>query len=131
MSVESMIYKELVDDAGVGVLVGDRIYPLVVPQDVARPFVMYERLASNLGYTHDGIESVQKAPFRFTLADGTYAEVADAHEALVEALDVPVVGDGTTHIFGVLFSQADDGYDGETGMFSRTVMADVIYRYGN
>lgn len=130
MTVETMIYKELVDDAGVGALCGDRIYPLVVPQDAARPFVMYERLAGEVVYSHDGPDAVQTAGFRLTMAGESYASAAGVETAVRSALDVPVVGDGSTAIYAVLFGQADDGFDHESGLFSRTVTVDVVYRYG-
>lgn len=129
MTVETVIYKELVDDAGVGALAGDRIYPLVAPQDVAMPYIVYERLAQDLEYDHSGPIAVQTAPFRLTIGAESYASAAEVEAAIATALDVPVVGDGSVRIFGVFLSGADDNVNLETGTFARTVMAEVVYGY--
>lgn len=129
LTVETMIYRELVDDAGVGALCGDRIYPLVVPQDAARPFVMYERLAGELAYSHDGPDAIQTVGMRLMIGAESYASAAAVDLAIRSALDVPVTGDGSTGVYAVLFGQADDGYEHESGLYSRTVMIDVVYQY--
>lgn len=43
MSIEAVIYSRLSGFAGLAALVGNRIYPIVVPQDAPLPAVVYRR----------------------------------------------------------------------------------------
>lgn len=56
MSVEQDVYDRLAADATVAGLVGTRIYPVLLPQNVAMPAIVYSRVAS---VPHDDLELAQ------------------------------------------------------------------------
>ncbi len=45
-NVEAVLYSKLTSFAGVTALVADRVYPLLAPQDITRPFITYQRISS-------------------------------------------------------------------------------------
>jgi len=47
MSAESILYTILAADVGVTALVGTRIYPDLIPQGKAPPYIGYERVATD------------------------------------------------------------------------------------
>ncbi|MGL4480450.1 MAG: DUF3168 domain-containing protein [Aeromonas veronii] len=47
MSAESSLYAILTADAGVIALVGDRIYPDLIPEGKVAPYIGYERVATD------------------------------------------------------------------------------------
>lgn len=49
MSAESTVFTTLRDDAGVGAVCADRIYPLKLPQGATLPAVTYQRITADHG----------------------------------------------------------------------------------
>lgn len=45
MSIDQAVYETLGQYAGLSALVGARIYPEVAPQDVARPYVVWQEIS--------------------------------------------------------------------------------------
>lgn len=46
MSLKQALFQVLRDDAPVGAIVVDRIYPGIAPRDAALPFITYQRISS-------------------------------------------------------------------------------------
>ncbi len=42
MAIEAALFDVLKDDAGVGTVCGDRIYPLLAPDNAVKPYIVYE-----------------------------------------------------------------------------------------
>lgn len=87
MILEEGIYAHLTDDAGVAALVGTRIYPLQVPQDVTLPAVAYQRISGPRDHAHDGPTGLVRARVQFSALGSTYLEAKTVTEALRAALD--------------------------------------------
>ena len=68
MNIEEALYSKLTGDAGVAALVSTRIYPNVVPQDIALPAVAYQRISTVRDMAHDGPTGVAHARFQFTVS---------------------------------------------------------------
>lgn len=127
MTIESCIAKALVDDSGVHAVCADRIYPVIAPQDIVKPFIVYERLSVEEEQTHDGVTWLQMGRFRFTCGGLKYADVVAADAALRSALYGGVSGDGSVAIIASFFEQPDDSFFLESNMFTRQCYLDIQY----
>lgn len=52
--IETAVYSALTGNATVAGLVGSRVYPLVAPQDVALPLLVYQRISQSPVVSHSG-----------------------------------------------------------------------------
>ena len=73
MTIETGLNAHLLADGGVAAIVGDRVYPINVPQDVDLPAVAYMRISGAPDYTHDGESGLESARFQFTCEALTYS----------------------------------------------------------
>jgi hypothetical protein len=87
MNIEEALYSKLTGDAGVAALVVARIYPNVVPQDIAMPAVAYQRISTVRDMAHDGPTGVAHARFQFTISASTYSSARNVANAIRVALD--------------------------------------------
>ena len=87
MNIEEALYSCLTSDAGVAALVSTRIYPNVVPQDIALPAVAYQRISTTRVMAHDGPTGVANARFQFTVSASTYSSARNVANAIRTALD--------------------------------------------
>lgn len=86
MSTETVLFALLAANAGVGALVADRIYPEVAPQDVDRPFVVYQRESTQPLYTIHGTLALQSVFVSMTCYAATRASAEDIADAVIAAL---------------------------------------------
>lgn len=128
MTIESSVAKALVDDAGVHAVCADRIYPVIAPQDISKPFIVYERLSVDEERTHDGLSNVQMARLRFTCGGQKYADVVAADAAIRLALGGLVAGDGSVDVIASFFEQPDDSFFLESNMFTRQCYVEIQFK---
>lgn len=131
MTVESALAKELVDDGGVHAVCADRIYPSIAPQDITKPYVVYERMSVDQEYTMGGLSNLQMARFRLTCGGQKYADVVTADTAVRAALAGDVTGDGSVEGITCFFEQPDDAFYLEGNVFVRASYVDVQFRVGD
>lgn len=128
MTIESCVAKALVDDSGVHAVCADRIYPVIAPQDITKPFIVYERLSVEEDRTQDGVSDLQMARMRFTAGGLKYADVVAADAAIRSALGGGATGDGSVDIIVSFFEQPDDSFFMESNMFTRQCYAEIQYK---
>lgn len=87
MTVEEALYTHLTDDAGVAALVSARVYPLVAPQDVARPYLVYQRISTPRVRSHSGPSGLAHPRFQITAVASTYGSARSLANAVRAALD--------------------------------------------
>jgi hypothetical protein len=131
MTIESAVVKELIVDSGVHAVCADRIYPAVAPQDISKPYVVYERLSVDQVFTMGGASNLQTARFRFTCGGQKYAEVVAADAAVRAALTGAVTGDGSVNVIACFFEQPDDVYSMESNVYVRACYVDVQFMRGD
>ena len=85
--IETALYTILADDAGVGGVAGDRIYPIGVPQDRTLPAVTYQQIAGPRDHTFDGASGLVVGYYQVTAWAATYAAAKGLSEKLRAALD--------------------------------------------
>lgn len=86
--IEAAVYSILTADSTLAALVGTRVYPNVVPQDVALPAVAYQRISTSRVYSHSpGVSQLARPRFQFTSVANSYSDVKAVANAVRGALD--------------------------------------------
>lgn len=130
MTIEEALYYHLVNTAGVSALISTRLYPNVIPEDVAQPAATYQRISSMPILDHGGPSGMETARIQITCRATTYAVAKSVAKAVKTALDgfsgtMGGVGGVTVEYSHVENEQ--DGYNMVSG--SSTVRLDVIILY--
>lgn len=76
MSIESELVSRLEDDAGVGAVAGDRIYPTKLPQDPTYPALTYFKVSGPREYDLSGPTGWARARYQIDCWGDDYG---DAH----------------------------------------------------
>lgn len=131
MNIEQALYALLTTDTGVSALIGTRLYPLTIAQDVALPAAAYQRISGPRKHAHDGPLSVAEGRFQFTCQAATYAAAKSVANAIRQALDgyngAVTVGEDSLEIEGSFLVNELDGYEFETE--AETVRLDYLILY--
>lgn len=90
MSAESTLYGILSAAAGVTALVGTRIYPDLIPEEKATPYIGYERVSTEPAATLEGTILAEK--IGITIA--CWADTRIAAEQLADAVRTAMIGSG-------------------------------------
>lgn len=90
MSAESTLYGILSGNAGVTALVGTRIYPDLVPENVATPYIGYERIGSSAYATIHGTKLSDDVQMMIAC----WADTKLAAEALADAVEAAMLAAG-------------------------------------
>lgn len=110
-TLEEGLYAFLTANAGVFGLVGERIYPQVIPQDAPMPAVAYQRISSPREYSHyPGASGLARARMQFTCEGDSYRQAKRVAEAIRAALSgyKGVAGDVT--IGAAFLENENDSY---------------------
>lgn len=123
MTTLAGVIDQIFSVAAVTAKAQDRIFPVIAPQGVAKPYVVWRR---NGGDPLSTIASAQSRNRQFVdVLIGAYAESFDAADELSEALqDAVNAGAGGKATIGPPI----DGYEPETTLFSVTFQARLSYR---
>lgn len=104
--MESLVFSRLTGDAGVTDLVGQRVYPLRLPQEPTYPAIMYQRVSTNEAHTHDQAGGLAESRVQFDCLAVTYSQ-AQALAAAVRAALNGWVDDGNGILACLLENQID------------------------
>lgn len=113
MSGSSDLYALLSSDAGVGALVSDRIYPIVVPNDKDLPAMAYRR--SNTEYVNTITVGAVAADVSFDIICG--AKTPLEAEQLADAVEL---------VPGLTFLNRVDDFDPETEIYANVVTVQLL-----
>lgn len=94
MSLESGIFSALTNDAALSALVGSRVYPVIAPQGVTAPFVVYQPIAAIPATTRGEAHEISETLVQFSCYGETYAAATQVRAALVAALDCVAIAGG-------------------------------------
>lgn len=109
--LETEIYTALSGDTGVSHEVGDRIYPIVMPQKPVLPAVTYQRTSSEKINDLDGYCDLEKVHIMINAWGLTYDVVKRISVAIHNAINVE-----QTKFRAILVNRLD-GYDPDTGLY--------------
>ena len=87
MTIEKDIYYELNNDAIVGGLVGDRIYPLKLPQRWTLPAITYQKVSGERAHCLGGPSGRARPRFQIDCWADTYSGVKDLADGVRLCLD--------------------------------------------
>jgi len=87
VNIEEALYYHLSHTAGVTALVSTRIYPLVAPQDAARPYLVYQRISTPRVRSHSGPSGLAHPRFQITGVAASYSAARGLANAVRAALD--------------------------------------------
>ena len=77
------LFPFLAADATLAALVGNRIYPLVRPQNAALPAITYQRISAPRTASHSGDSGLTNPRYQFNCWASTYREARQIAERLV------------------------------------------------
>lgn len=130
MDPNQAIYERLIADAALAVIVGDRIYPQVAPQDVEKPYVTYRIVAFVDSENMEGSDDMPMRRYEFT----SHAELYDDAREIVAAIRTSLQAFqgmmGTCDIDSIQFSDGDagsDSYDDDEKLHQTTIDFRVFY----
>ena len=86
MSIESDLYATLSGAAGVTALVSTRIYPNLVPENVANPCIDYSLITGTKLHTLIGQNDMRRALIQISCHGDTYASAKAVAVAVIAAL---------------------------------------------
>ena len=87
MSIEQAIHGLVTGDAGVSAIIGDGLYPVMLPQGAPLPAIVYSLSDAPQQTTVDGPLGLTDARYQFSCWAKTHAAVVELSEALVSLLD--------------------------------------------
>jgi hypothetical protein len=127
-TIEEGLYAALTGNARVAGLVGERVYPEVIPQEAALPAMAYQRVSGPRPVGHGGGLGMGEARIQLTITAETYREAKAAAAAVRDLF--PFVGElgGLVEVFAGLLENEIDGYGAL--IEAPTVRLDLWFLYG-
>jgi hypothetical protein len=110
VSLESGLVAHLMADGDVADLIGSRLYPLRVPQDVVLPAVVYQVITDIEEHTHDGPSGLVQARMQMTYHGSTYSEAKSVKDAILASIDGFSGTMGSTAVASVESQAASDSW---------------------
>lgn len=129
LTLEESIYAKLSTTSGVTALVSTRIYPDVIPQDIAMPAVAYQRITAVREMAHDGPSGLASVRVQFTIAAASYSSAKAIAAVIRTTLDgfSGTMGSGGCTVEGAFVENDYDGYNQEGGEY--VVRVDVMFLF--
>ena len=117
MKIEEALYSYLSSHSGLTNLVGNRIYPMILPQNTALPAVSYQRISAIRERSHEGPSGLAHPRFQFSCWGDTYKQVKDVAEQIRFALDGYKGIMNEVHIDAIYIEDDRDVYDPKTKIY--------------
>jgi len=105
--IEEAVRKIMVDDAGIGALAANRIYPHILPQDATLPAITWQRISGAHLEDMGGEDLLARPRIQVNCWGASYSDASDLRDAVRTALV-----DYTGTVLGVvirIISLEDDG----------------------
>lgn len=115
--IEKALVNRLNNYSGLTALVGSRVYPLVAPNNVMRPYIVYQKISGPQVHTMGQDPGLQYPRFQFSCWGETYSSVKAVGAQVKAALS-----DYSGTLLGVviqriIFENILDSYEADTGLF--------------
>jgi len=115
--IEAALPTLIAMHGGVVSLVGNRIYPERVPQDVARPAIAYRRISTPRVHSLGGASKLARPRFELTVVAESKDNLVQVREALRVGLDGFVGWVSDTHIQAMWLEDEDSDFGERTGLY--------------
>lgn len=126
MSIEEDLYAYMSTYAGLTELVGTRIYPLVAPQNVQKPYCTYQKISTGRQYSHSGYSGLQRPRMQVSCYAETYSQAKAVAAQVVAAVEAWSAANA--RVQAALQENEQDFYDEETKLYY--VPVDIFCYYG-
>ena len=114
MIIGKAIYDILSNDAPVSGVVGTKIYPLRISQNVSSPAISYTTYSNNATDTKSGVSELDQVMFQVSSFDKSYEVAADLNEKVRTALDRKSGTYGTLEIQSIQYLNTVTEFDDES-----------------
>ena len=109
---ESEVYQLLKTNTAIKALINERVYPMVAPQNVVKPYITYQVINGNNNQCVSGGIYQKDIRFQIDCWSLKYSEVKAIKEAVVNSL----VGFKASNNINVM-----DGYESETLLYRQII----------
>lgn len=120
MQIEQAVLKALLADSGVTGLIGQRLYYVKAPQDVAKPYVVFFKASAPREYSHDGASGLARPRFQFSCFAMTYKkakQIAEAIRGVIEAFSGTMGGAGGVEVGSCFCINESDIFEDNTQLY--------------
>lgn len=120
--IKAALYQYLIADAGLAALIGDRVYPQLIPQRAwngahVQPCAVYQRVGITRDVRYCGTSGLARSAFQID-AYATEYENADAVARAIKSALIDFRGAMTdVHVHAVMLEVEFDQLDPEPGLF--------------
>lgn len=125
MNIDESLYKYLSTYAGLTALINTKVYPLVVPQDVALPAVTYQRISDPPEHAMGKDATIYHPRYQISCWATTYTGVqslaAQIKAALTDYSSAAMGGTGGENVYRVFYEGCYSDYDSNTGQYRETL----------
>lgn len=125
--IEEVLHTRLSGFAGLATLVGDRVYPNIMPQNVTLPAVSFRRVTSRRERAMVADPGIVRGRFQFDAWASTYDAARDVREQIrlaLERWDTTV----DTAVDTIFVESEVDLYEDDTEIHHLVIDFEVIYR---
>jgi len=117
-----VIFSILRDNAGVGALIDNRIYPAPAPDEIVVPFATYEIISNEPHDTKTGVSFLDRFRVQVDCWAKDASEAASISAAIRTALDRYTPGlVGTANVDGIRYENEHPDYDPDTKLRRKSV----------
>jgi len=120
VTAEQALFELLTHDAGMSAIVGDRVYPVRLPDEVILPALVYMKASCIRYASHGGPSKLASSRFQLDCYSADYLEAKRLALAAVAALHGKKGGD----IQAAFNDNETDGFSADDGIFR--VTADIL-----
>lgn len=128
MSIEAQLFSYLTSDSTLAALIGDRLYPLLIPVDEEHPAIAYQMMDRDEEETHKGPAGTIWKDFQFSIQDKSYPGVLTVEEAVITAMQAWKGTAGDYKVTRCMCTMAVDGYNLGGDIFTRRVRFEIQYK---
>lgn len=115
--LESDLRTYLIEDSTLTGYVGERIYPLTLPQGVELPAITYQRVSCVSSYNLDRPNGVVEVRIQIDTWASKYITMKQIAQRIMELLNGYRGGIGGTPVLGVFLEVGSEQYENESGAY--------------
>lgn len=114
---EEDLYRYLIGSAGISTIAGERVYPVMLPQNCLLPAVTYQKVSGERLHSLQGDTGYATPVFQISARAGSYAQCKTLAEQIrlsLQNFSGLMGGTGGTDIGAVLLMGEVEGYEPDT-----------------
>ena len=122
MTLENDLHNALIQDTTLNAIIGDRVYPLLIPQDAAYPAIAYQRISGKNLRSHDGADSLENVRVQLTLVAESFEMVKNLEKEVNRGLDGKKIGN-----LMIFIENRTDDVSGNGLVWSERIDLKILY----